>query len=63
MVNDLKFSDISADEIQSYRTGKEATRKIMRQKWRRAISEQYPDKEKAKEVRQKLYREIRSRYG
>ncbi len=63
MVNDLKLSDISADEIQSYRTGKEATRKIMRQKWRRAISEQYPDKEKAKEVRQKLYRELEAAMG
>ena len=62
-MNDLKLSDISADEIQSYRTGKGATRKIMRQKWRRAISEQYPDKEKAKEVRQKLFRELEAAMG
>lgn len=63
MVNNLKYSDISNEDLQSYRTGKATTRKILRQKWRKAISEQYPDKEEAKKVRQQLLRDLEAAMG
>lgn len=63
MVNDLKYSEISLEDLNSYRTGKTATRRMLKNKWKKAISEQYPDQEKAKQVRQKLYRELDAAMG
>lgn len=63
MVNELKLTDISVEDLQSWRTGKAATRRMLKRKWTNAIAEQYPDPEKAKKVRKELFRDLEAMMG
>lgn len=63
MVNELKLTDISVEDLQSWRTGKAATRRMLKRKWTNAIAEQYPDPEKAKKVRKELLRDLEAMMG
>lgn len=63
MVNDLKYSDISREDLQSWATGKRATRRLLKKKWDKIIDEQYPDPEEAKKVKAKLKRDLDKEMG
>ena len=59
----MKYSDISREDLQSWATGKKATRRLLKKKWHKIIDEQYPDPEEAKKVKAKLKRALDKEMG
>ena len=59
----MKYSDISREDLQSWATGKKATRRLLKKKWHKIIDEQYPDPEEAKKVKAKLKRDLDKEMG